>query len=164
MKNFPSKVEWVAEHRDGDKLYYYPGTGWISARDGLVAGFDLADVQATPDDATHVQFVQGKVQFVRQGDATCVDVWRNGVWQQVCTLQKLVGTVVRIKDGDVFGRPFENDIYTWVDVSDGWPTEGATRPIEVQFENGGLAIGVPSEFNFCGVGAQLSVRRWRYAS
>lgn len=107
MKTFPNKAEWIAEHRNGDKCYYYPGTGWISAHDGLVTGFDLADVQTIPDDATHIQFVGGQVQYVRWfHNAVCVDIWHKGAWGSSCTLSKLPGTVVRIKDGDVLGSRY----------------------------------------------------------
>lgn len=164
MKTFPSKVEWIAEHQNGDKCYYYPGTGWISAHDGLVTGFGLSDAPAIPEDATHVQFVGGKVQYVRQDDATCVAIWRNG-WEYACTLQKLPGTVVRIKDGAVFPvMPTSAKAeQPWVEVADGWPADDA-RYIEVQLENGRPSKGRASDFNFGGVGAQLSVVRWRYAS
>lgn len=165
MKTFPSKVEWIAQHKNGDKCYYYPGIGWISAHDGLVTGFDLTDVQAAPDDATHVQIVNGKVQYIRCVEASvCVDIWRSG-WQQACTLSKLKGTVVRIADGSVLGGPpVPKAVYNWVDVSDGLPTEGTTRTIECQFENGASSFGTIADFNFGGAGAQLSVKRWRYAS
>lgn len=168
MKTFPSKVEWIAEHQNGDKCYYYPGTGWISAHDGLVTGFGLSDVQAAPDDATHVQIVNGKVQYIRCVEASvCVDIWRNSAWQQACTLSKLKGTVVRIADGSVLGH----GLAAKAEVADGTPTEHETRPIHVMFESGMTSGGKASRFAWSLAAAQIAsgmtvepIVRWRYGS
>lgn len=166
MKNFPSKVTWIAEHRDGDKCYYYPGTGWVGSTDGLVRGFDDTNsqvVDAAPTDATHVQIVNGVVQYVRcVHTAVCVDIWHNSAWQQVCTLAKLPGTVVRIADGNVFGSGGQpNAVNQWVDSSEGFPIGGSARAIEIEFGNGGRAIVTNAELSS---GPNVNVKRWRYAS
>lgn len=167
MKNFPSKVTWIAEHRDGDKCYYYPGTGWVGSTDGLVRGFDATDFEEVevPDDATHVQIVNGKVQYVRYLDPlACIDIWHDGAWQKASTLSKLRGTVVRIADGSVFGSgtpPAVTRECDWVDVSEGQPSGGSARAIEVQFGNGGRAIVTIAELSS---GPKVNVTRWRYAS
>lgn len=168
MKTFPSKVEWIAEHQNGDKCYYYPGTGWVNAANGLVRSFDVdfEEIEATPEGATHVQIVNGLVSHVRVTEASvCVDVWcGNHRWMQACTLSKLPGTVVRIADGSVLGHGLAAKAeQPWVEVAEGWPADDA-RYIEVQLENGRPSKGRVSDFNSGGVGAQLSVVRWRYAS
>lgn len=175
MKTFPSKVEWIAEHQNGDKCYYYPGTGWISARDGLVTGFDLSDVPVVPvvpEDATHVQFVGGKVQYVRHGDATCVDIWYKGAWGASCTLQKLPGTIVRIADGSLLGQGLTPKAESlWCDADDGCPTAHEIRPVEVMTKSGKLHVGLANTFAWklsahdiaLGVVIDTPVR-WRYAS
>lgn len=177
MKNFPLKVEWVAEHRDGDKCYYYPGAGWIGAHDGLVRGVDDTDRHVdVPEDATHVQIVGGKVQYVRRvHNAECVDIWRGGTWQQTCTLAKLPGTVVRIADGSVFGSgplPAVNKaVYNWVEASEGWPTASDTRAVEVEFESGSRTTGQSHHFAWSLTSSQIAcgtaidrIVRWRHAS
>lgn len=163
MKNFPLKAEWIAEHRNGDKCYYYPGTGWISAHDGLVTGFDLADVPAIPEDATHVQFIDGKIQYVRQTDMTCVDIWRNG-WEHACTLQKLPGTVVRIADGAIYPvmptASVDKVKAVWVDaVVYAVVNRLGDTEVEVDYGIGQLPSVCPAS-TVC----WTNVKRWRYAS
>lgn len=166
MKNFPLKAEWVAEHRNGDKCYYYPGTGWISAHDGLVTGFDLVDVPVVPEDATHVQFIDGKIQYVRHFEASvCVDIWHKGAWGASCTLQKLPGTVVRIKDGDVLGSPYAAKTRiqpeaAWVDVAYNQRPQGLQNATLLEVDYG---LGGTTHCAVCDA-IWADVKRWRYAS
>lgn len=54
-----------------------------------------------PSGTTHIQVVNGKVQFVQLYATTLANIWTDGRWSECCSIDKLPGTIVRLSDGYV---------------------------------------------------------------
>lgn len=100
------KPQWTCTNEHGDKFFYYPALGWINSATGESVGFGLIDGQLqTPEGATHIQVVNGKVQFVQLYATTLANIWTDGGWSECCSIDKLPGTVVQLSDGYVHTQP-----------------------------------------------------------
>jgi hypothetical protein len=100
------KPQWTCTNEQGDKFFYYPALGWINSVNGEAGRFDLTVVQPqTPEGTTHIQVVNGKVQFVQLYATTLANIWTDGRWSECCSIDKLPGTVVQLSDGYVRSQP-----------------------------------------------------------